>query len=197
MAFLYAAPDDRAGPLPPGREPAVRRGRRAALVAPAERSRRAHALSRTISLWLPFVVDHYVTVTGDRGVLDERVPFLGMRPLAPASRRRTTCRSVRPSGDALRALPARARRRLAPGAHGLPLIGAGDWNDGMNRVGAEGRGESVWLAWFLATTLRAFAEILPTRGEGTVATELRDDAAGLPRRGGGARLGRCLVPAGL
>ena len=49
------------------------------------------------------------------------------------------------------------RRACTTGPHGLPLIGTGDWNDGMSRVGAEGRGESVWLAWFLITTLRAFA----------------------------------------
>ena len=56
-------------------------------------------------------------------------------------------------------------------------MGGGDWNDGMNRVGAEGRGESVWLAWFLATTLRAFAECAETRGDAAVAAELREHAA--------------------
>jgi cyclic beta-1,2-glucan synthetase len=59
------------------------------------------------------------------------------------------------------------------GAHGLPLIGIGDWNDGMNRVGVEGRGESVWLAWFLVTTLRSFVEHAETRGEAEVAAEFR------------------------
>jgi cyclic beta-1,2-glucan synthetase len=64
------------------------------------------------------------------------------------------------------------RRACTKGAHGLPLIGIGDWNDGMNRVGVEGRGESVWLAWFLTTTLRAFAARARRRGDGTVAAEL-------------------------
>jgi cyclic beta-1,2-glucan synthetase len=68
------------------------------------------------------------------------------------------------------------RRACTAGAHGLPLIGSGDWNDGMNRVGVEGRGESVWLAWFLVTTLRAFAEHAEARGDTVVAAECRRQA---------------------
>ena len=85
----------------------------------------------------------------------------------PAGHRRASQR--------LRALPARAAARPAPpGAHGLPLIGGGDWNDGMNRVGVEGQGESVWLAWFLIATLRAFARARGARGDAAVAAEFRD-----------------------
>jgi cyclic beta-1,2-glucan synthetase len=68
------------------------------------------------------------------------------------------------------------RRACTAGAHGLPLIGIGDWNDGMSRVGVEGRGESVWLAWFLVTTLRAFAVHAESRGDAAVAAELRGQA---------------------
>jgi len=65
------------------------------------------------------------------------------------------------------------RHACTVGAHGLPLIGVGDWNDGMNRVGIEGRGESVWLAWFLNDTLRAFADQCDSHGDGLAAGELR------------------------
>jgi cyclic beta-1,2-glucan synthetase len=68
------------------------------------------------------------------------------------------------------------RRACTTGAHGLPLIGIGDWNDGMNRVGVEGRGESVWLAWFLARTLGDYAALAESRGDGPTASALRRQA---------------------
>jgi cyclic beta-1,2-glucan synthetase len=68
------------------------------------------------------------------------------------------------------------RRACTAGVHGLPLIGIGDWNDGMNRVGVEGKGESVWLAWFLITTLRSFAVHVEARGDSAVAAEFREHA---------------------
>ena len=124
--------------------------------------------------WLPYVVDHYVRTTGDAAVLDEYVPFLAMRELGPDEHEIYDLPQITDEHGSvyehcLRAL----RRACTAGAHGLPLIGIGDWNDGMNRVGVEGRGESVWLAWFLATTLRAFADIVETRGDAAVAAELR------------------------
>jgi cyclic beta-1,2-glucan synthetase len=127
--------------------------------------------------WLPYVVDHYVRVTGDAAVLDEPVPFLTMRPLAPHEHEVYDLPAVADERASvyehcLRAL----RRACTAGAHGLPLIGIGDWNDGMSRVGVEGRGESVWLAWFLAATLRGFAARALARGDGAVAAEMRGQA---------------------
>src|SRR5690606_1337105 len=83
-----------------------------------------------------------------------------------------SARAFQTTSAGLRAL----RRASTVGAHGLPLIGIGDWNDGMNRVGVEGRGESVWLAWFLITNLRAFARRADARGDVTVADEFRQKA---------------------
>ena len=94
-------------------------------------------------------------------ILDEPVPFLAGEPLRPGRARPVRgVRDVGRGGAAPRALPARARaRRRREGAHGLPLMGDGDWNDGMNRVGAAGRGESVWLGWFLCATMDRFAAL--------------------------------------
>jgi cyclic beta-1,2-glucan synthetase len=124
--------------------------------------------------WLPYVVDRYVEVTGDAAVLDEPVPFLEMRALEPHEHEvydlpRVADEDASIYEHCLRAL----RRACTAGAHGLPLIGTGDWNDGMSRVGVEGRGESVWLAWFLVATLRAFAVRAAERGDGGVAADFR------------------------
>jgi cyclic beta-1,2-glucan synthetase len=124
--------------------------------------------------WLPYVVDHYIRVTGDRAVLDERVPFLTMRALAPQEHEVYDLPQVADEHatvyeHCLRAL----RKACTAGAHDLPLMGIGDWNDGMNRVGAEGRGESVWLAWFLVTTLRAFAVRAESRDDPGLAADFR------------------------
>ena len=123
--------------------------------------------------WLPFVVEHYVRVTGDASVLDEPAPFITMPLLRPEQHELYDL--PQPAGSdasvydhCLLAL----RRACTAGAHGLPLIGVGDWNDGMNRVGAEGKGESVWLAWFLIATLRAFAPLAGQRGDAAAAQEL-------------------------
>jgi cyclic beta-1,2-glucan synthetase len=124
-------------------------------------------------VWLPYVVEQYVTRTGDATVLDDYVPFLTMRALAADEHElydlpTATDEHASVYEHCLRAL----RKACTVGAHGLPLIGTGDWNDGMNRVGAEGRGESVWLAWFLTATLRAFAVHTAQRGDHAVTEEL-------------------------
>ncbi|MDQ2767215.1 MAG: hypothetical protein M3Y30_08670, partial [Gemmatimonadota bacterium] len=127
--------------------------------------------------WLPFVADHYVVVTGDASVWDERAPFLEQRPLAPDEHEaydepRVSAESATLYEHCVRALD----HACTAGSHGLPLMGSGDWNDGMNRVGADGTGESVWLAWFLIATLRRFAEHAARRGDGEVVERFRNRA---------------------
>jgi cyclic beta-1,2-glucan synthetase len=115
-------------------------------------------------LWLPFVTSFYVQVTGDASVLDEVVPFLEQDELKPDQHENYTQPQISEETASVYEHCARTiDRSLAVGTHGLPLMGAGDWNDGMNRVGQEGKGESVWLGWFLYTTLAAFTPYVETR----------------------------------
>ncbi|MBZ5603582.1 MAG: DUF3131 domain-containing protein, partial [Acidobacteriia bacterium] len=111
-------------------------------------------------VWLPYAITRYVEITGDASILDEPVAFLEGPPLADSEHERMF---VPKNSSEMAPLREHARRALERawrlGAHGVPLIGTGDWNDGLNRVGMEGRGESVWLAWFLIATLEAFARI--------------------------------------
>lgn len=108
-------------------------------------------------LWLPYVTSRYVEATGDESILDEVVPFLRAPPLASDEEDRYA--RFEPSSER-RSLFEHCQRALehadTRGPHGLPLIGSGDWNDGMNRVGSHGRGESVWLAWFAIATMSGF-----------------------------------------
>jgi cyclic beta-1,2-glucan synthetase len=117
-------------------------------------------------LWLPFVASLYVNVTGDETVLTETAPFLEAPPLADGQNESYTQPSTSTESASIYEHCTRALdRSLAVGEHGLPLMGSGDWNDGMNRVGVEGKGESVWLGWFLYVTLGNFAGFCDKRKE--------------------------------
>lgn len=131
-------------------------------------------------LWLPYVTCQYTRVTGDTGILDEIVPFLEGPELEPDEHERYFV----PIESAERGtLAEHCHRAIIRGAttgpHGIPLIGTGDWNDGMNTVGAQGRGESVWLGWFLVSVLNDFAELIEGRGERDRADRYRKEAGRL------------------
>ncbi|MEQ1850376.1 MAG: glucoamylase family protein [Chthoniobacteraceae bacterium] len=131
-------------------------------------------------LWLPFVTAHYVRTTGDTAILDEAVPFLEAKTLAEGEHESFSVPAISATHAPLLEHCRRAiAHASATGPHGLPLIGGGDWNDGLNRVGIGGKGESVWLAWFQICVLKDFAELLELRDGVTEAAECRTRAEGM------------------
>ncbi len=132
-------------------------------------------------VWLPFVVAHYVQVTGDAAVLDQEIPFVEGLPLEPKQQERMFIPAVSSQTAPLWEHCRRALDRAWQlGSHDLPLFGNGDWNDGMNHVGVEGRGESVWMGWFLCTVLKSFAEVVEHR-QPSIAAAWRERAVVMAR----------------
>ena len=133
-------------------------------------------------LWLPYLAATYVRATGDHAVLDEPARFLEGRPLAAGEDEAYLI--PEPAGTSAGVYEHAARaidRSLAVGEHGLPLFGCGDWNDGMNRVGRAGRGESVWMGWFLVALLGDWADFAVRRGERSRAARWRAHRGALTR----------------
>ncbi|MBF4177678.1 GH36-type glycosyl hydrolase domain-containing protein [Lelliottia nimipressuralis] len=133
-------------------------------------------------LWLPLAVCHYVETTGDNGVLEQQIPYLEGRLLQPGEESVYDTPIVSAVEETLWQHCVKALRHgLQFGQHGLPLMGAGDWNDGMNRVGIEGKGESVWLGFFLYDILQRFADLAEQRQDGTIAELCRTQASRLQK----------------
>ena len=117
-------------------------------------------------LWLPYVASFYIRITGDRSVLDEIAPYLEAPLLAEGEHEAYILPAVSQEKGTIYEHCLRAiDRSLGVGEHGLPLMGSGDWNDGMNSVGDEGKGESVWLGWFLLNTLSDFVTYCEAQGD--------------------------------
>jgi cyclic beta-1,2-glucan synthetase len=128
-------------------------------------------------LWLPLAICHYLDATDDQSILDEQVGYLEARKLAPGEESSYEQPAQSVTQETLYQHGVRALKHgLNFGEHGLPLMGAGDWNDGMNMVGLEGRGESVWLGFFLFHILQRYGKLATARHDDELATLCRQQA---------------------
>ena len=149
-------------------------------------------------LWLAHACVHYLRATGDAALLDQRVPFIEGAAIPEGAEDAYYTPTVSPHDASVYEHAARAiDRSLRVGAHGLPLMGSGDWNDGMNRVGHQGRGESVWLGWFLCQLVADFAPLARARGDAARARRWETRRAGLEAGAERPGLGRAVVQARL
>lgn len=126
-------------------------------------------------LWLPLLASEYAATTGDSALWDESVPFLEGPPLDPGEAERYLAPHRSPLAASIyEHCCLTIDRSLTVGAHGLPLMGCGDWNDGMSRIGQGGRGESVWMGFFLCEVLRRMIPVCSSRGDGDRIRRYRD-----------------------
>ena len=115
-------------------------------------------------VWLAYVTGRYVQATGDTEILNVEIPFLRAPDLRPEEHDRYALFDTGDTGTLFDHCARALDRMMATGSHGLPLMGGGDWNDGMDRIGEKGQGESVWLAWFQIATIGIFAPIARQAG---------------------------------
>jgi cyclic beta-1,2-glucan synthetase len=134
-------------------------------------------------LWMIYATCHYVEITGDGSIWEEQATFLESPELSPDEQERYELPTVSHISGSIYEHCLRALHRgYRLGEHGLPLMGCGDWNDGMNKVGAGGRGESVWVGWFLAVILDRFLPTMEQRGDRELANDYRQKRAELLRQ---------------